>query len=53
MVGVPLLCQIPALGVVPCGVEVPRRNTMPLGDVLDLPSAPRDIGHVRAGYPMR
>lgn len=45
MLCVALLGQVHALWVVPCRVEVPRRNAMPPGDVLDLPSAPSDLGH--------
>lgn len=39
--------QVLALGVVPCRIEILRRNSMALGDVLDLPGSPGDVGRLR------
>jgi hypothetical protein len=47
MLRVALLCQVLAFRVMPCCIEVSRRDTMSLGDVLHLPGAPRDPSHVR------
>ena len=46
VLAVPLLSEIAPVRVMPRGVEIRRRDPMAARDVLDLPPAPQDCGHI-------
>jgi hypothetical protein len=39
------LREVSSFGIVPCAVEILRRDSVTLGNVPDLPGAPDDVGH--------